>query len=67
MNHCKDCKHFDAVSSVNINWGICELGYAYGYGPHLESTLAFAAGEGDGELYVKPDFGCVQFEPKESQ
>jgi hypothetical protein len=63
--HCKDCKHFDVDGSVKANWGICDMGYAYGYDPHNESAVAFAAGEGDGELYVKAEFGCVQFEAKE--
>lgn len=66
---CKDCRHWythPCVKEKNI--GSCQLATSSDAQPDNPSTLAWAE---DTEQYsawlnTKPEFGCVQFEEKES-
>jgi len=65
--HCLSCKHWDgSKDSFHPGFGCCELGQTEGWDPTHPETLAIAA---DREMYLaslhtKPEFGCVQHEPK---
>lgn len=67
--HCRDCRHFatDMSYSRREGWAACNLTGSDGGEAECDKTLAYAR---DFEAYsawleVSPDFGCVQFEPKE--
>jgi hypothetical protein len=63
--HCKDCKHFNERAPGE---GPCKLTEVSGGAP-VHATLAHASGDdhGLGWLWVKAEFGCIQFEPKGPQ
>lgn len=58
MPHCKDCRWWERKSEDE---GLCALIDIYGH----EDTPAWIVGSG--ELLTRPDFGCVQFQPRESE
>jgi hypothetical protein len=71
MNHCKDCKHFrshDAHGGDRMpDWGRCALADSTSGEPDDQHSLSVAT---DFECFqawlaVRPEFGCIQFEPKE--
>jgi hypothetical protein len=73
MGHCKDCKWWVDVYEYD-DWGTrgnCELTQRNvdTRGEAHPESLAHSMGTGAssyGALVTAPDFGCVQFEPKEA-
>lgn len=76
--HCKDCRWWTRPvrdyylqlpkttrESVQIDWACCGVSARFIQGTK-PNTLPLFAALGSGIIYTAPDFGCVQFEPKEA-
>jgi hypothetical protein len=75
MNHCKDCKWWEAVTEADIRaWssggeyrgmGVCERVNGEPFDkPRYEGVLAFV-NDHHAALMTRPEFGCVMFEAEE--
>jgi len=68
--HCKECKHFDGAFHPSFpTYGQCRLVASTYTGADHPESLAVTVGwpQYESGLLVSPDFGCIQFEPKEPQ
>ena len=59
---CDGCKHWDPPAGPMLSEGTCELAVAPG------DQLAYVRADWgyEASLFTAPDFGCVQFEAKDS-
>lgn len=72
--YCKDCKWMMATDNeIYGDWNICEMGESEEGKPVHDNTKVMAESDSGEDyydniyanMYVKEDFGCVQFEAKE--
>lgn len=68
---CKDCRfwdnsRYDWADTGKSGWGYCELVSSPWEGVVYESNAGILDGTSDSLLVTAPDFGCNQFEAKES-
>lgn len=68
MERCRTCSWFhpdSAPKTEKAGWGFCDLAATNdGKRPEHQESLAIAVEEWSANLYVSPDFGCVQHEAK---
>ncbi len=68
IGHCRDCEFWDNSDPYN-GFGSCLIIHPVDGDRRAEVRNDLAAGSGldcSGSLLTKPDFGCVQFERRES-
>lgn len=64
--YCRDCKWWTApLCPESDPYGGCEVIDDSADGNNALAVIHGYDGFDGGELWTKPDFGCVQFEPKE--
>ncbi len=66
---CSNCKFYREMACLNEQWGECKLTWSEEGEPVDWDTLAYAydTEENSSVLTVKPNFGCVQFMPREQE